>query len=90
MLDSNGNLTQAAKEYLTNEEINIFNSSEKQSAGWFIERHSAASRLLSAAIQRKALLEIEGRGKRNSLIANGIAGLALIALIIQTLVQAFW
>lgn len=87
MLDSNGDLTEEAKKQLSTEEVEMFNALPRVSATWMLERQSAAVRLLSAAMQRKALFDIEERGRKTTTQANLIAILAVSAIVIQTLVE---
>lgn len=59
MLDSNANLTgDKAKEYLSQEEIDWFNSLDKQASDWFKTRFIGATNLVSAGMQRKAFSEL--------------------------------
>ncbi len=87
MLESNGNLTEEAKKYLSAEEVGIFNALPRESATWILERQSAAIRLLAAAMQRKALFDVEERGKKTTTQANRIALLAVAAIVLQTVVE---
>ncbi len=59
MLDNNANLTaDRAKEYLTQEEIEWFNSPDKQASDWFKTKFVAAANLVAAGMQRKAFSEL--------------------------------
>lgn len=87
MLDSNGNLTEEAKKQLSPEEVAMFDALPRVSATWMMERQAAAVRLLSAAMQRKALFDVEERGRQTTTQANFIAKLAVGAIVIQTLVE---
>lgn len=54
----------------------MFNSLERRSETWMIERQNSAVRLLSAAMHRKALFDIEERGRSTTNQSNSIAALA--------------
>ena len=85
MLNAGGALTEEAKKLLTEEEISMFNALPRENASWWQQRQAVASRLISAAIQRKALLEVEKRGRITTWLSIAIAGLSLLAFIVQTL-----
>jgi hypothetical protein len=87
MLDSNGNLAEEAKKQLSPEEVEMFNALPKVSATWMLERQSVAIKLLSAAMQRKALFDVEERGRKTTSQANLIAILAVSAIVLQTIVE---
>ncbi|MFH1444817.1 MAG: hypothetical protein ABIG34_05545 [Candidatus Peregrinibacteria bacterium] len=86
--DSDGNFTRAANIFLSEEEIAAYNSTENRGGAQSkLERQAQASRLVSAAIQRKSLLEIEKRGKQTTSQANVIALLAVFVICLQTLFE---
>ena len=87
MMDQNAVLTNKAKAFLTDEEIEMFNSMPRISSTIVLERQAAAIRLVSAGIQRKALFDIEARSKMASKQSNRIAALVGIAVILQVIVE---
>lgn len=90
MLDSNGNLTQEANEYLTSEEIEMFNAMPRDNAARIQARQAAAINLLAAAMQRKALFEVEKRGDAAIKQANTIAALVGLAVVLQVIVEIWF
>ena len=87
MINENGNLTADAEKYLSPEEIDLFNRLPRDSASFIIARQSVAAQLISAGIQRKALFDIEERGKTMTKRANLIAALAATAVFLQVIVE---
>ncbi len=87
LMDQNGNLTSAATKFLEADEIDLFNSLERRTETWFLERQALAIQLVTSGIQRKALSDVEERAAKTTQHANLIAGIAATAIFIQLVVD---